>query len=335
MAPQSSALLASFQRWAHRSLGSCAAVWDVVRPAAAAKTGRWKSSRNMLYGAFAGALKALGWGDGPDDASVIELCATLDFYGCGFVSHRDLQWLDTWRAPEWLWTEPDYPAWAELRGRMLKAFGRPLRAWRSLLDVDDTNLVCWKEFFEACQRLRFKGNIPGAWRCLDKDVSGYITLHEYDAVAADLLASFKLWVEKNYGSVEFAFRSIDNDGSGAITQVELQRACRRSEPSWDRSVSVLFDCLGIEATSGKRMLSHKDLTFLDSWLPDLSALEHEVRFELQSKERSKSCPPGSSTPERQLPQLPVGQRKAQVPTQAGSLPSLGPTGLPLSPGPMG
>ena len=35
----------------------------------------------------------------------------LDFFGCGFLSRSDLEWLDAWDPPEWLYSEPDAEAW--------------------------------------------------------------------------------------------------------------------------------------------------------------------------------------------------------------------------------
>ena len=34
----------------------------------------------------------------------------------------------------------------------------------------------WSEFQSACQKLRYHGDIAGAWRAFDTDLSGYLTL---------------------------------------------------------------------------------------------------------------------------------------------------------------
>lgn len=39
-----------------------------------------------------------------------------------------------------------------------------------------SNRVNWSEFQAACQKLRYHGDIAGAWRAFDTDLSGYLTL---------------------------------------------------------------------------------------------------------------------------------------------------------------
>ena len=39
-----------------------------------------------------------------------------------------------------------------------------------------SNRVNWSEFQSACQKLRYHGDIAGAWRAFDTDLSGYLTL---------------------------------------------------------------------------------------------------------------------------------------------------------------
>eukprot|EP00971_Amphidinium_carterae_P210929 4185369-Amphidinium_carterae.1 len=68
--------------------------------------------------------------------------------------------------------------------------------------VCDTCVVmveqCWSIFTaakDALLRLGYEGNIAGAWRHLDADMSGTITMREYDPESSELLSSFKEWVE--------------------------------------------------------------------------------------------------------------------------------------------
>jgi len=114
--------------------------------------------------------------------------------------------------------------------------------------------------------VKFQGNVDGAWRYLDRDISGTISLTEFDPSAAELLQSFKHWMEDNFGAVEAAFRVMDTDGSGSLSFSELKRATKRMP--WDDDVGKLFDCLAIAKVPGKRTLSFKDLEFLDSWMPE-------------------------------------------------------------------
>lgn len=148
-----------------------------------------------------------------------------------------MKWLDAWRPPEWLCVKADPDALAELQDVMLARHGNLLRAWRHM-DADDTNSVSWAEFVKECGKLGFKRNIGGAWRALDRDVSGNVSLQRFDPGSCGLLTSFKKWVDELFGSVEFAFRSMDVDGSGTLTMSELRRGCRRG--CWDGDVETLF-----------------------------------------------------------------------------------------------
>ena len=41
--------------------------------------------------------------------------------------------------------------------------------------------------------LGFRGNIAGAWRAFDEDLSGYISLKELDEEASKVLLGFRRW----------------------------------------------------------------------------------------------------------------------------------------------
>lgn len=270
--PSHSAIFANLQVWSRKMFGNCAAIWDTpeadeIREKCQSK-GTWMSDKKMPLRAFGTLLRELGWPllskPGIPDAPV--LLRGLDFYNCGFLSVVDLEWLDAWEAPPWLSAEPDQQAWEQLREMMMNVFQEPLRAWRRCLDTDDSNCVSYVEFLQAARQLKFHGNVDGAWRYLDRDISGTISLTEFDPAAAELLQSFKQWMENNFGAVEAAFRVMDTDGSGALSFSELKRATKRMP--WDGDVGTLFDCLAIAKVPGKRTLSFKDLEFLDSWMPE-------------------------------------------------------------------
>merc|ERR1719327_477007 len=105
---------------------------------------------------------------------------------------------------------------------MLRKYRHPLRAWRCLLDTDDSNQVSWSEFQTACAKVNFHGNVAGAWRMLDADLSSTISLREIDAPSAALLSSFKDWTEMHFGSVQLAFKAIDRHNGGALLYSELK-----------------------------------------------------------------------------------------------------------------
>lgn len=228
----------------------------------------WALGKKMLLSTFGTSLKTLGW-PGLDDSSVKNMVfASLDQYGCGFIEHSDLEWLDGWEPPGYLSVDkPDPEAWNEIRALVLKMYKHPLLAWRTLFDQDNSNSVSWAEFERACEHLKFKGNIGGAWRSLDVDLSGTISLKEFDAESSDILQSFKEWADQHFGSVELAIKSLDIDNSGSVSFAELRRACEKLK--WSGDVRLLFDCLDVDRKkdrpSNTRSLSLEEVSFLDSW----------------------------------------------------------------------
>jgi len=241
-----------------------------------------------------------------DPKAKSELMHMLDYFGCGFLSRTDLEWLDKWDPPEWLYARPDLEALAQLQAAIDQRYSHPLSAWRHLLDKDDSNQICWDEFREACDELNFTGNIPGAYRALDEDGSGRITMNEYHPESAALLESFKDWAEINYGSVQLAFQSIDADGGGSLTWQELKRACTRNR--WDGDVRLLFECLDGDNKRdkrGKRSISATEISFLDSWEEPSEDEEEEVK---KAPEGKRMVLPGLNKSES-APSLPIPKAK--------------------------
>jgi Ca2+-binding EF-hand superfamily protein len=270
IAPQHVSSLAHFLDWARGTFGSCV-IWPEIM-AAARPSPRWKSTSSLPSTTFIDALVALQWpmfdpGEGP------ALCSALDLNGCGMVSHFDLEWLDGWDPPVWLSARPDLHEWKCAKAKMLQFYTLPLRAWRRL-DADDSNLVSWSEFQDVCDAVKFDGNRGGAWRAVNKNNSGTITLREFDETSFVVLKSFKEWADTHFGSVELAFKSIDTDGSGALSFAELRRACKKTK--WDGDVRFIFDCLDIDTVPGQRSLSYEEVMFLDSWEPSLDDLDNSI-----------------------------------------------------------
>jgi len=329
VAPRHSHVLAHFRQFLRDRLGSCASAWD--HPAAVAaclspqRDGRrlWKSTRKLLLGPFLKVIREIGWPlvANPDARSL--LLASLDYFGCAFVSRSDLEWLDGWQPPEWMNAEPDEEAVECLRDLVQKRFGHPLSAWRSLFDRDDSNSVSWLEFREACEKLRFQGSIGGAWRALDTDLSGHISLQEFDADSARILMSFKAWCMKHFGSINLMFRALDRDGSGSLQYLELKRACKRFR--WTGDVYLLFNCLDVDGarSHGKRNISLQELHFLDSWemteeMNELPKTADESQKRADAEAEAAEGHGGPRSPSLRLPEL------AKSPSSPARLPSLPP-----------
>merc|ERR1711871_108858 len=123
--------------------------------------------------------------------------------------------------------------------------------------------------------------MAGAWRYLDEDISGYITIREYDLASAKILQSFKAWAEEHFGSVKLAFKAIDADGNGTVSFQELKRISKSLK--WVGDVKILFNCLDVDGkrdlkgeNAGKRSLSLNEVAFLDEWRADQQHLREEA-----------------------------------------------------------
>lgn len=274
---RASHVLASFRAFAIGRFENCAAIWDcakIVLARAARQRengGCWASDKKMLLSSFGDALAEMEWGGANDAKTKQVLLSSLDYRGCGFVSKEDFEWLDKWEPPEWITASPDEEACRNLRERMLQMYQHPLHAWRNLLDLNSSNKVSWTEFSHACDVLDYHGNRGGAWRALDTDLSGSISMDEFDEPSSKLLCSFKEWTDKNFGSVELAFKTLDTNGVGGLTYQDLRRACHKLK--WQGEVRQLFDCFDCDGKgddSGKRAISLKEVAFLDTWEIGLS-----------------------------------------------------------------
>lgn len=277
LCPEAAEVLASFRLWAHKTSGSCTCLWDqpvmIDARSIPQRGGRWRSDKKMLISPFISGLKDIGWRtpsarrtQNSGSAETL-LFNSLDFHGCGFVQQSDLSWLDAWTPVEWLTAEPDEEEWIIMKALLVRLEGHPLRAWRRRLDTNDSNGVSWAEFRKAFQDINFRGNLAGAWRHVDHDMSGVISMKEYDAQSSQILSSFKSWCEANFGSVELAFKGLDLDGSRSISLSELRRACEKR--CWDGDVKLLFKCLDVDTAqdegTGRRTITFDEISFLDHW----------------------------------------------------------------------
>ncbi|CAK0797740.1 unnamed protein product, partial [Prorocentrum cordatum] len=179
-------------------VNSCAALWDLrvaVERRLGSKADRkfnGNSVRTMTIAAFRDTLKAVGAPVAFDKEARALLLTSLDLQGCGFITRADLEWLDGWEAPRWLCAKPNQQAWEDLRAELIRRFdGVLLKAWRGLMDKDNSNRLSWPEFCDACEEIGFDGDVAGAWCYLDDDLSGFISMREFDGESAALLESFK------------------------------------------------------------------------------------------------------------------------------------------------
>jgi len=228
----------------------------------------------------------------------------LDFRNNKYIAEEDLKFLDTWRCPSYLTAKPSDEAEKQFKATLLRIYPSYLKAWRLLLDRDGSNSVGWEEFETAAKRIRFKGDVAGAWRSFDDDISGTISLREVDASTYDVLADFKAWADEEFGSVKAAFKVLDQDNSGDFTPREWRKALTSHGFQGDsKHLFTAFD------TDGEGLVSLDETAFLDDWE---SAQEPEPEEASISKLQPKKTPAKVSLTPR-LQQLATVKPKQALP----------------------
>ncbi|CAE7570858.1 SEN102 [Symbiodinium natans] len=169
--------------------------------------------------------------------------------------------VDGWRPPAYLVAERNPKAAQEIRSMLLAKYGHFLKAWRTVLDKDNSNVCNWDEFYQAIKNLKYQGDIAGAWLALDEDLSGSITLSEIDKESSAMLMKFKKWAVDQFGSVRAAFKVLDRDKSGELSLPEFRHAVLVNGLACCDDV-LLFKCL--DCGGHGRLLLH-EVNFLDDW----------------------------------------------------------------------
>jgi len=193
----------------------------------------------------------------------------LDHKEMKAVMCEDLLFLDRWKPPAFLTRSANPQAMEEFKSLLVRNYKNFLKAWRHCLDQDSSNRCNFGEFDSACQKLKFKGDTAGAWRALDEDLSGYITLQEIDPASSIALANFRRWCDEEFGSVRSAFSVFDNSGDNEVTYREWRRSLRIY--GFEGDARELFWALDVERSG---TLSLQEVEFLDDWVfPDASPTE--------------------------------------------------------------
>lgn len=202
----------------------------------------------------------------------------LDQNGDRKVRKEEWLFLDRWKCPAYLKSPADPGAALIFKRRLLeKHRNNAIVAWYAALDKDHSMRVSWEEFKAAAKRDRRtsrkdSGNLgmsqiserklASIWRVFDKNMSGWLSLREFDAPSFTLLLRFKEYYTEQYGSLQAAIRHLDSGSmNGQLSRkefVQIQQDLGLSDEDTDH----LFDGLDVD---GEGQISGTELKYLDAW----------------------------------------------------------------------
>lgn len=271
---ESAEVLAQFLRWCRKEQGGLEKVYKKLD-----KDG----SHKVKLPRFKKGMKKLGYQRPPETVEYLFEC--LDFDAFGYLRMDNFEFLNSWRPPDWLTAQADPEAVKALKRKLLRKYGNFIKAWRQGLDLDSSNKLTWAEFLRSCDRVNFVKKLrAGAWRGLDDDNSGYVTLGELDEDANAQLLNFRNWADDNFGSVRLAFKQLDRDKSGVLSYSEFRSAVIKYGFIGD--TRMLFDSFDINH-SGDIVL--ENITFLEHW--DLEEMEVTVPKKKREKKKEVASNP--------------------------------------------
>jgi len=249
--PRCARQLARLKRWAETKYGHRPVhlMWKAIDK---------RNKCRLSHDYFCQECKALGLDF--KDRELKELAHWLDWQPKKVITIEDVQFLDFWKPPAYLVAEPNEEAANAIRKVMKDKYTHSLRAWRAVMDKDNSNTCNWNEFLSAMKYLKYTSDVAGAWLALDHDLSGAISLGEVDPQSNDLLISFKRWCDAEFGSVRSAFKVLDKDKSSELTIQEFRLAI--IQYGYTGPEILLFKSL--DANSQGR-LSLPEVVFLDDW----------------------------------------------------------------------
>lgn len=244
--PRSAETLAHFKVWVNSQFGGVREAFKAIDS---------DHTRFITCAEFTAALQRFGF-----QRPTKQLFNHLDKDGSNKIVMDDVLFLDSWNPLPFLLAPPNFKAMAEIKKLILVRTGQYMKAWRRLLDKDATNRCNWYEFKTTCHVLGYAGDIAGAWRAFDDDLSGYISLRQIDEESDMVLSNFRRWCIAEFGSVRSAFAVFDSDCSGSLSFQEFRAACRVY--GYDGSPRSLFSALDVDQQG---TLTLKEVVFLDDW----------------------------------------------------------------------
>jgi len=214
----------------------------------------------------------------------------LDKDGDGSVVKTELALLEQWDFPEWLTARPDAKAAETCKQKLIdRCQGNALLAWRNL-DRSGSMRVAWHDFRLACRKLLSSDDcqtLASAWRSLDDDLSGWLSLREFDKATYDQLTKFVSWIDATFGGMLGAFPKLGIGGTRSLPQISLaewRHVCKASGLG-DSTTVKIFQGLDIDCGGYVTM---NEIRFLNSWKVLNELKEEEAWASLTNKSSIKS-----------------------------------------------
>lgn len=269
-APEAALAVADLLTWARSSYGSLAEVGLL-----SAVDQRSFISRQQ----FVQLCKKKGY---TNEESLNNTYDLIDKDGDGSVVRTEVAHLDKWEFPEWLIAKPDEKAADACKTKLLlKCNGNALLAWRHM-NRGGSMRVSWNDFKFACRRLLSAEDcqqLPAAWRVLDNDLSGWLSLREFDKDAHDKLLAFMDWTHDHSGSILACFPKLVGQKDAQMTLAEFRYICKQGSLG-DDVVTFIFAGLDVDNTG---TITASELRFLDQWKATSDLREEEAWSQITLK----------------------------------------------------
>jgi len=199
----------------------------------------------------------------------------MDKDGTEMVTKTEIGLLDHWDFPEWLTAQPDEAAAETCKEKLVAhCHDNALLAWRHL-DRHNTMRVAWHDFRQVCRKMLSAEDcqcLASAWRALDDDLSGWLSLREFDRATYDQLVKFVKWAEESFHGIHGAFPKLHGHKDAQISAYDFRHTCRPSGLG-DAVISKIFMGLDLDGTGS---VTSQEIRFLSSWKVSADALEEEA-----------------------------------------------------------
>lgn len=192
------------------------------------------------------------------------------------LCRQELSFLEQWPCPEYLKAEPDFNGRSDFKVALLAAFrANGIVAWRKGIDVDGSMRVSWFEFITSISKVRklqgWKHRFADIFRAFDHNISGWLSLREFDPESYRLLLMFKSYCDEKYGSIMKTFRALDQDLSSSMTRDEFVSITHDLQLTVDEK-HHLFDGLDLDFAGA---IHPPELRYLDHWDVDKDNVEED------------------------------------------------------------